>query len=124
MQVFRHTSELPASCRGGIVALGNFDGVHLGHQAVIGAARDLAVARGAPAGAMTFDPHPRAVLKPGLPPFQLTSWRSKALIMAELGLDFVVIRHFDRDFAMRSARDFVEGELVRDLAVKGVAVGA
>lgn len=124
MQVFRHTSELPANCRGGIVALGNFDGVHRGHQAVIGAARDMARAKNIPAGVLTFDPHPRAVLRPGLPPFQLTSWREKALVLADLGLDFMVVRHFDTEFAKRSAREFVEGELVHDLGAKGVVVGA
>lgn len=123
MRIFRHYTEVPDEVRGGVVALGNFDGVHLGHQAVIGRAVEAARASGRPATVMTFEPHPRAVFNPGQPPFRLTPWRIKARHIAALGVDVLFIQHFDLDFARRSAEDFVENVLVSGLGASHVVTG-
>ncbi|HIJ63818.1 MAG TPA: riboflavin biosynthesis protein RibF, partial [Rhodospirillaceae bacterium] len=75
MRIFRHYTELPAAVRGGVVALGNFDGVHLAHQRILGTALDIARAAGVAAGVMTFEPHPRVVFNPNQPSFRLTPFR-------------------------------------------------
>lgn len=123
MRIFRHYAELPAEVRGGVVALGNFDGVHRGHQAVIGTARRLATERGVPGGVMTFEPHPRAVFNPNLAPFRLTPFRIKARHIEALGLDFLLNQHFDMAFAGLGAQEFVEKVLVAGLGVAHVVVG-
>lgn len=123
MRIFRHYTELPADARGGVAALGNFDGVHLGHQAVIGRARDLARQMGAPCGVMTFEPHPRSVFNPDHPAFRLTPFRIKARLIEELGLDFLVMQHFDLAFASHTAEKFVDQALVSGLGVRHVVVG-
>lgn len=123
MRIFRHYKELPEAVRGGAVALGNFDGVHLGHQAVIGAARQEALATGIPSGVMTFEPHPRSLFAAGAEPFRLTPFRIKARLIEGLSVDFLLMQHFDRAFASLSARDFVEQILIGGLGVRKVVVG-
>jgi riboflavin kinase/FMN adenylyltransferase len=123
MRIFRHYTELPAAIRGGVVALGNFDGVHLGHQVVIGAALEQAKKLDVPCGVMTFEPHPRQIFTPDTPPFRLTPWRIKARLIEELGLDFLVMQHFDRDFATKTAQEFIDDVLVEGLGAKGVVIG-
>jgi riboflavin kinase/FMN adenylyltransferase len=123
MRIFRHYEELPAAVRGGVVALGNFDGVHLGHQAVIGRALDLAKRLGAPAGVMTFEPHPRSVFSPDQPPFRLTPFRIKARLIEALSVDFLLMQHFDKAFAAHSAEGFIEEVLIKGLGVRAVVVG-
>lgn len=123
MRIFRHYAELPASVRGGVVALGNFDGVHLGHQTVIGTA--LAVAREKRVGCsvMSFEPHPRSVFVPSLPPFRLTPFRIKARLIEALGVDNLLMQHFDLDFAAHSAQAFIDEVLVRALGAVHLVVG-
>lgn len=123
MRIFRHFAELPDSIRGGVVALGNFDGVHRGHQAVIGRALDLAKGWGVPAGVMTFEPHPRSVFIPDQPPFRLTPFRIKARLIEALGVDFLLMQHFDKAFATHTAEDFIRQVLVEGLGVRAVVVG-
>jgi riboflavin kinase/FMN adenylyltransferase len=123
MRIFRHYTELPADVRGGVVALGNFDGVHLGHQAVIGQAQALAKQLGVPCGVMTFEPHPRSLFKPDRPNFRLTPFRIKARMIEELGLDFLIMQHFDLAFASHTAEQFVDQVLVAGLGVRHVVVG-
>ena len=77
MAIFRHSSDLPAAARGAVVAIGNFDGVHRGHQAVIAEIKRLALDLGVPKAVLTFEPHPRRFFRPDDPPFQLTSFRLK-----------------------------------------------
>ncbi|MBX9732381.1 MAG: adenylyltransferase/cytidyltransferase family protein, partial [Sphingomonas sp.] len=84
-------APVPERYRGGIVALGNFDGFHLGHQAVIGRAVALARARGVPALVATFDPHPVRYFKPDLPPFRLTTLDQRARLFAAAGADAMVV---------------------------------
>lgn len=123
MRIFRHTAGLPADARGAVAALGNFDGVHLGHQAVIGTAAGVAGRAGAPLAVLTFEPHPRRVFRPGDPPFRLTPFRIKARQIEALGVDLLFVIHFDAGFAKRTAEAFVEEVLVRDLGVCHVVVG-
>lgn len=123
MRLFRHYDHLPPTATGAVVAIGNFDGVHRGHQAVIGEAVRRARAIGAPAGVLTFEPHPRRFFKPDIAPFQLTRLRTKARIMKELGVDVLYILRFDRRLAAMSAETFIDDVLVNGLGVRHVVVG-
>ena len=123
MRLFRHFDESPEAIKGGAVALGNFDGLHRGHRVVIEAARAEGQARGVPWGVMSFEPHPRAVLTTPKAPFRLTPMRTKARLIEEMGADFVLMQHFDRDFASISAADFVDRVLVGGLGVSVVVAG-
>jgi riboflavin kinase/FMN adenylyltransferase len=116
-------SELPAELRGGVVAIGNFDGVHRGHQAVLERARGEANKLGAPALALTFEPHPRAVFRPDLPLCRITPAGMKARLVAELGFDAVVEHLFTRDFAKLSADEFVTQVLLDGLGVRHAVTG-
>ncbi|WP_425428430.1 bifunctional riboflavin kinase/FAD synthetase [Acuticoccus kandeliae] len=109
---------VPDGLRGGTVAIGNFDGVHRGHQAVL----DVASAAGRPVAALTFEPHPRAFFS-GEPLFRLTPPHLKGRLMEALGLDGMVIGQFDATFAALSADDFVTEILVDRFAAKTVVVG-
>ena len=122
MRVFRHTSAT-GDARGAVVAAGNFDGVHLGHQAVLAEGKALAKRLQAPFAVLTFEPHPRAVFQPGLPPFRLTPFRAKSLVLDSLGVDLLFTLHFDQAFAQKSAEDFVAEILVAGLGAKAVVVG-
>jgi riboflavin kinase/FMN adenylyltransferase len=122
MRVFRHTSAT-GDARGAVVAAGNFDGVHLGHQAVLAEAKALARAAAAPFAVLTFEPHPRAVFQPGLPPFRLTPFRAKSLVLEALGVDLLFTLHFDQAFAQKSAEEFVAETLVAGLGAKALVVG-
>ena len=95
------------------VAVGEFDGVHVGHRAVV-AGNDTV---------LTFEPHPMAVLKPGAAPKLLTSLELKSELMAELGVEELVILPFDEGFARQSAREFIDGVLVEQLGATHVSVG-
>ena len=103
--------------RGAVLAMGNFDGVHLGHQAVIAAAREKAAEFGRPAGVLTFEPHPRAFFHPGEPLFRLTDERTKLRLLAATGLDGVVVLTFNAALAATTAEDFVARILVGEFAV-------
>ncbi|MFN3076701.1 MAG: bifunctional riboflavin kinase/FAD synthetase [Alphaproteobacteria bacterium] len=123
MRIFRHFTELPGSARGGVIALGNFDGVHRGHQAVIGTARRLARQQGVGCGVMTFEPHPRAVFAPHTEPFRLTPFRIKARCIEALGVDILIAQHFDQEFSSHTADQFIQRVLVQSLGVRHVVVG-
>lgn len=123
MRLIRHCHEVPPPMRGMVIALGNFDGVHRGHRAVIGAALRQARASGRVAAVMTFDPHPRRYFRPDLPPFALSSLRQKVRLIGETGVDLLCVLRFGPALAGLSAEDFVDMVLVRDLGVSGVVVG-
>jgi riboflavin kinase/FMN adenylyltransferase len=123
MRVIRHCGELAPEHKGCVVALGNFDGVHLGHQAVMAAARDLARDMAAPWAVMSFEPHPRAFFNPSQKPFRLTPFRVKARLIEALGADFLFSQHFDAAFAATDARHFVETILVAGMGAKHVVIG-
>jgi riboflavin kinase/FMN adenylyltransferase len=120
MRIFRHYQDIPEAYRGASVALGNFDGVHLGHQALIADAARHASAKGAPLGVIAFEPHPQEFFHPEQAAFRLTPFRIKARLIAEQGADVM----FDHALSQMSAQDFVTEVLVKGLGVSSVVVGA
>jgi riboflavin kinase/FMN adenylyltransferase len=114
---------LPDHLRGAHVAIGNFDGVHRGHQTVLTAALDRARSAGRPALALTFEPHPRSVFRPDEPVFRLTPPEAKARLVAALGLDGLVVGRFDKAFAALPAETFVADVLVDRLGLRGATIG-
>jgi riboflavin kinase/FMN adenylyltransferase len=122
MRLFRSIAEA-TSLRGCAVAVGNFDGVHLGHRRLFQLALELAAARDAPAVALTFDPHPARVLRPQLAPPLLTPLARKLELLADQGLDAAVVQPFDVAYAQSSAAEFVERDLAGHLGAAEVVVG-
>ncbi|MDX3972699.1 bifunctional riboflavin kinase/FAD synthetase [Shinella sp.] len=126
MTVF-HRNEtrepLPEHLRGGVIAIGNFDGVHRGHQAVLQRALDLANDRGIPALVLTFEPHPRTVFRPERPVFRLTPAPLKARILEGMGFAAVIEYPFDRGFSEMSAHDFTRSVLLDWLHGSEVVTG-
>ena len=123
MQVVRHITHVPEELRGAVVALGNFDGVHRGHQAVIGQAAALADEMGVPLGVIIFEPYPREYFNPGAPSFRLTSFHSKARIFERLGVEILYVLNFDAAMATRTAPDFVYDVLVKGFGILHLVVG-
>jgi len=117
------SSVLPSALRGGIVALGNFDGFHLGHQAVVGRAIARARAEGRPALVATFDPHPVRYFKPDTAPFRLTTLDQRERLFAEAGADAMVVFRFDAALAALTAQEFVEQRLVAGSGIGGATTG-
>lgn len=109
--------------RGAAVALGNFDGVHKGHQQVIAGAAAAARAIGAPLAVITFDPHPRRLFHPDEPAFRLMTTEQQARALADLGVDLLYVLNFDFEMANFSDRAFVQQVLHEGLGVRHVAVG-
>lgn len=114
---------IPDRLRGGIVALGNFDGFHAGHQAVVGRAIARARALGVPALVATFDPHPVRYFKPDAPPFRLTTLDQRQRLFGAAGADAMVVFGFDAALAGLTADAFVAQRLVANLSVAGVVTG-
>ena len=129
MRIFRHFADVPAALRGGVVAIGNFDGVHLGHRALIGEAARTARAAGRPLAVLSFEPHPQeffhALRHPGeaMECFRLTPLRMKARLLADLGVDAFFAVPFDAAMAARDADVFVREVLVEGLGVSALVVG-
>jgi riboflavin kinase / FMN adenylyltransferase len=121
--VIRDTTPDAAIPRGAVVAMGNFDGVHLGHRAVIEAALRMGRSHGKPAFAVTFEPHPRSFFSPNSPQFRLSDEASKLRLLAGTGLDGAVVMTFDKGRAGTSAQDFIHHDLIRRLGISGIAVG-
>jgi riboflavin kinase/FMN adenylyltransferase len=106
-----------------VLALGNFDGLHRGHQALIGHAKNLARDSGVAAAVLTFEPHPRTIFMPGGEAFRLTPFRVKKREIAALGVDVLYVQKFDRDFANKSAESFVDDLLVNGIGISHLVVG-
>ena len=123
MQIVRHSSGIPAFARGGVVTIGNFDGVHLGHRAVVGEARRLATDMGASLVAVTFEPHPRHYFQLDGPAFELTPLRGKIRQMDLLGVEMVRLVHFDQSVATLPPERFVDQVIVSGLEARHVVVG-
>ena len=119
MQVFRHYEQVPESARGATVAIGNFDGVHVGHQALLARAK----AMGGRLGVLVFEPHPQEFFRPDAPRFRLTPFRAKARLLERYGVELLFALHFDAAFAALTADEFIERVLVKGLGVRHVIVG-
>ncbi|HEY4192074.1 MAG TPA: bifunctional riboflavin kinase/FAD synthetase [Mesorhizobium sp.] len=120
---FPGSTPLPDRLRGGVVAIGNFDGVHRGHQAVLDRALAQAHRLGVPALALTFEPHPRKVFRPDVPLFILTPPSMKAKLLSKLGFSALVEQPFTREFSGLSAQAFVTEVLERNLGISHVVTG-
>jgi riboflavin kinase/FMN adenylyltransferase len=123
MRVFRHSNDLPAASHGSVIAIGNFDGVHRGHQAVIGEAVRRAKTSGRPSAVLTFEPHPRRYFRPDIAPFLLTRLRTKARVIAALGVDNLFVLRFNSAIAGLTAEGFIDQVLVEGLRASQVVVG-
>jgi len=123
MLVVQGYRDVPQAARGAVLAIGNFDGVHRGHQALLETAATIARDIGAPAGAVIFEPHPREFFHPEEPHFHLTPLAQKLAIFEGLGLDVAIVLPFDAALAMLSADDFVAQVLVADLGARHIVIG-
>lgn len=123
MRILKGYQDVPPDLKGAALALGNFDGVHRGHQCLLIHAREEAHARGAPGGVIVFEPHPRAFFRPGEPHFRLTPVERKTELFERLGLDLAIILTFDAVLAGLSARRFIDEVLVAGLGIRHAVVG-
>ena len=123
MKTLQTYTDLPETDKGAVIALGNFDGLHRGHQAVISRAQSIADALGAPLGIGLFRPHPYRFFKPDAPAFRLMSPRIRAQVMAELGVEFLYEIPFDAALRDMDDTEFVETVLHQGLGIRHVIVG-
>ncbi|TAJ36618.1 MAG: bifunctional riboflavin kinase/FAD synthetase [Reyranella sp.] len=121
--VFDDWRQAPVAWKGGAVALGNFDGVHRGHQALLADAGKHAKTLGAPLVALTFEPHPRGFFVPDTGPFRLTLPPAKLRLLAQYGVQAVLAQRFDAGFAALSADAFIEDVLLKGLGARHVVCG-
>jgi riboflavin kinase/FMN adenylyltransferase len=121
--IFDDWQGIPTAWQGGVVALGNFDGVHKGHQALVGHARERAAALGAPLVALTFEPHPRRYFVPDTGPFRLTLLPAKVRLLAASGVQAVLAQRFDEAFAALPPDTFIDGVLREGLGARHVVCG-
>ncbi|MBA4350940.1 MAG: bifunctional riboflavin kinase/FMN adenylyltransferase [Rhodobacter sp.] len=120
MRVHHHWQDIDPAARGASVAMGNFDGLHLGHQSVI----DLARRPGAPLGIVTFEPHPRQVFAPDAPPFRLMNAEARANRLAKIGVEQLYQLPFDRALAGLTPEAFARDVLADGLGISHVVVGS
>lgn len=123
MQIIRYIEDVPAQMKGGVVALGNFDGLHRGHQAVIEKAQEIARDKGVAASVMTFEPHPRAFFQPDQAAFRLSPFRIKCRQMRFKGVEYLYVQRFNAGFSGNTAEAFVEQFLINGLEVSHVVTG-
>lgn len=123
MQRLTHDQPFPDSLRGAIIALGNFDGFHLGHQAVIGRAVQWGAHERRPVIVATFDPHPVRHFKPDTPPFRLTTLDQRERMFAAAGADAMLVFNFGQELASTTAEDFVTTLLAGKFGAAGVVTG-
>ncbi|MBC7101855.1 MAG: bifunctional riboflavin kinase/FAD synthetase [Parvibaculum sp.] len=123
MQIIRHHEHIAPGLRGAVYALGNFDGVHLGHQQVIGKAAAIAAEMGVPLGVLVFEPHPQQFFFPDRPFFRLTPFRAKARLLDRLGVDILAALPFDEKMSQRLAPEFVHDVLIDGFHAVHVVAG-
>jgi riboflavin kinase/FMN adenylyltransferase len=123
MLIIQGYKDIPRGCRGAAIAIGNFDGVHRGHQALITATHQCAAELSAPAGVMVFEPHPRAFFRPQEPQFLLTPLPMKLELLADTGLDFAAVLTFNAGLATLPPENFVTRVLRDGFAVRHVVIG-
>ncbi len=121
--VYRDSKNIPSAAQGCVLALGNFDGVHKGHLALIAEAAKIAKEKNAPLGVVTFEPHPRRFFQPDAPPFRLTLPPMKQRLLFEAGVEHIFELTFDRALADMAAAAFIDDILARDLRAKHVVTG-
>ncbi len=124
MRIWRSLTQVPADLGRTVVVIGNFDGVHLGHRHVLGRARDIAARDRLPVVAVTFDPHPMAVLRPEHAPPSLTDIQRRSVLLADAGADDVFVIPFSREIAAWTPEEFIQRVLVDGLHAATVVVGA
>jgi riboflavin kinase/FMN adenylyltransferase len=124
MRIIRDYTYVDAADRGASAAIGNFDGVHLGHRSVIDMARTAGEAIGAPLGVMTFEPHPRQYFAPDAPPFRLMSREARAHRLEKLGVDKLYELNFNAALSALTPRDFAQRVIADGLGLKHVVIGA
>lgn len=123
MEIIRGFHNVRPRHRGCVATIGNFDGVHRGHQAVIKKLLQLARASGLPATVIVFEPQPAEYFRGDATPSRLNSLRDKCLLLAQYGVDRLVVLRFDAELAALTAAQFIEGFLVQGLGIKGLIVG-
>ena len=123
MRIYTSVKEVADEHRGGSIAIGNFDGVHLGHREVIQTAGNVARDKGFPWGVVTFEPHPKAFFQKETTPFRLTPFEQKARFIADMGVDFLVVLEFNAGFAQTPAEEFVSGVLLDGFGARHVVSG-
>lgn len=123
MRWLDHREAIPATLRGAVIALGNFDGFHRGHQAVAGEAIAWAKAEGRPSIIATFDPHPVRFFKPDVAPFRLTTLEQRQELYLAAGATAMLVFHFDAELAGTSAEDFIQRILIDRFGAHGVVTG-
>src|SRR5579864_4245664 len=124
MRIFRHYNDVPDEFKGGVVAIGNFDGVHRGHQALLAETRRCAAERNAIFGVLAFEPHPQEYFRRSAECFRLTPFRTKARLLAQQGAEAMFALSFDRVMAETSAQDFILEVLINGLGAGAVVVGS
>ena len=123
MRIYKHYIELPEDFRNSSIAIGNFDGMHQGHCKVISRAGIFAHERGVPWGVLTFEPHPREIFDIDKPLFRLTPFDMKARQIEAMGVEFLVVIHFDTEFAKITAEEFVDQVIVQGFEASYVVSG-
>ena len=123
MQLIQSLSNFPDYLKNSVIAIGNFDGVHKGHQALLREAKSIADSQNMKFGVLTFEPHPRALFRPDDPPFRITPHDLKMERLAACAVDFTVELEFDWNFASQPAEDFVQNILMDALAASHIVIG-
>ena len=123
MRIIQEFVDIPEACKGAAIALGNFDGVHKGHQVVIGKIMKISNSLNIPSAVMTFEPHPRRFFQPNAPLFEMTPTCAKSRCIEALGVDIHYVIPFNKKFSSLNAQDFIEKVLVTGLRVRHVAAG-
>jgi riboflavin kinase/FMN adenylyltransferase len=123
MQIIYDYLNCPKEAAASVVTLGNFDGIHKGHKAIISEAGKIARAIGAPLSVMTFEPHPISVFRPGADNFRLTNLEQKTKLLQQLGSDFLFVVNFDLNFSKITADLFIKDILAKSLKVRHIVIG-
>ena len=123
MKVFNHLDQIIEPFKNAVITIGNFDGVHIGHQALFHEAIEKAEAIGGTSVAMTFEPHPLRVMKPNNHPPLITLYEQKSELIERTGIDVLICVPFTREFAAQSAEQFVRDLLVQKIGMKAIVVG-
>ncbi len=123
MQLIRDWESCPASAKNAVVAIGNFDGVHAGHRAVISKAREIAGQQGVKLAVLTFEPHPRMFFKKSIDTIRIQPFRDKIKYLSQIGVDIVYALRFNRKLSETSAEDFIQNFILGALQAKHVVTG-